>query len=304
MKNRILILAFFIFAVVALAVIGSLLKARSDQAKRLEIQGREIIQFSAEKDSIAQQLGETTQSISNVYDQVSNIAGAVAVTRTLENIDNLNYKSQVVSKLAAISDVVTGYKEQMKATENRINMLKQRNSGFAQKVTVLEQTLAGLKKTIEQQEIRITQLTDELEITRAERDHYKAEALAKAKKLLEREEQLTTSQNELSTAYYIVGKIDDLSKAGYIEKKGSVLVFGGTWKPSDSLQVDDKFTKIDIRTMTDIPMTTKNYRIISAHDTKLLRPQPNDAPSTPYTVKITRPDRFWTQSKVLIIGED
>jgi uncharacterized coiled-coil DUF342 family protein len=304
MKNRTLIFTFFISAVIALAVIGSLLKARSDQAKRLEVQGRELVQFSAEKDSISQQLGEATQSITSVYNQVSNIAGAVAVTRTLENIDNLNYKSQVASKLAAISDVVTGYKEQMKATESRINTLKQRNSGYAQKLTVLEQTVTQLKTTIEQQEKRIIELTSELEITRAERDKYKAEALAKAKKLLEREEQLATTQEELSTAYYIIGKTDELSKAGYIEKKGSVLIFGGTWKTSDSLQVDSKFTKIDTRSTTEIPMTAKNYRVISTHDAKLLRPQPNEAQSSPFTLKITRPERFWAQSKVLIIAED
>ena len=304
MKNRTLIFTFFVFAVIALAIIGSLLKARSDQAKKLETQSRELVAFSSEKDSIAQVLGDATSSIANVYNQVSNVAGAVAVTKTLENIDNLNYKNQVAGKLAAISEVVSGYKSQMKTAEDRINNLKQRNSGFAQKLTVLEETVKKLKGTIEQQEIRIAQLSSELDLTRAERDKFKAEALLKAKKLLEKEVELTQTQDELNTAYFIVGTTDDLSKRGLIEKKGSVLIFGGAWKPSDSLKVDESFTKIDIRKTLELPMKSKFYRIVSSHDQKLLRPQPNESQVTPYMIKISRPERFWSQSKVLILTED
>ncbi|MFY8000721.1 MAG: hypothetical protein ACOVSW_19165 [Candidatus Kapaibacteriota bacterium] len=311
MKNRILIFSFFVFAVIAMAVIGSLLKARSDQAKKLEIQSRDLVQFSEEKDSIAQVLGDATSSIANVYNQVSNVAGAVAVTKTLENIDNLNYKNQVAGKLAAISEVVTGYKQQMKTAEDRINTLKQRNSGFAQKLTVLEETVKKLKGTIEEQEVRIAQLSSELDLTRAERDKFKAEALAKAKKLVEKEQELTErtqalseTQNELYTAYFIVGTTDELSKKGYIEKKGSVLVFGGTWKPSDSLRVDESFTKIDTRKTMEIIMKSKFYRVVSVHDPKLLSPKPYEANNAPYSLKIGNPGRFWAQSKILIITED
>jgi septal ring factor EnvC (AmiA/AmiB activator) len=304
MKNRILLFTFFIFAVVAVALIGSLFKARSDQAKKLEVQSRELAQFSDEKDSIAMVLGETTRYISDVYSQVSNVAGAVAVTKTLENIDNLNYKNQVADKLAAISDVVTNYKQQMQQTEERIKTLKERNAGFAHKLTALEKTIGELKETIAKQEQRIAELSSELEITRAERDRYKAEALAKAKKLIEREQELVETQEELNTAYFIIGKLDELNKRGYIEKEGSVLIFGGAWKPSDSLAVDENFTKIDIRQTTEIEMKSKYYRIVSPHDVKLLRPRSNEAESVPYTLKISRPERFWSQSKILIIAED
>ncbi len=311
MKNRILIFSFFVFSVIALAIIGSLLKARSDQAKKLEVQSRELSQFSDEKDSIAQVLGSATNSIANIYNQVSNVAGAVAVTKTLENIDNLNYKNQVAGKLAAISEVVTGYKQQMKTAEDRINTLKQRNAGYSQKLTVLEETIKKLKGTIEEQEIRIAQLNSELDLTRAERDKFKAEALSKAKKLLEKEEELAVrkqelsdTQDELYTAYYIIGTTDELSKKGYIEKKGSVLVFGGTWKATDSLRVDESFTKIDIRKIAEIPMKSKFYRVVSVHDPKLLSPKPYEANTTPYTLKIGGGNRFWAQSKVLIITED
>ncbi|MCS6809336.1 MAG: hypothetical protein RML40_01380 [Bacteroidota bacterium] len=304
MKNRILIFSFFVFAVIALAIIGSLLKARSDQAKKLEMQSRELAQFAEEKDSIAQVLGDATSSIASIYNQVTNVAGAVAVTKTLENIDNLNYKNQVASKLAAISEVVTGYKQQMKAAEERINSLKQRNASFAQKLSVLEETVKKLQATIAEQEARIAELQSELEITRAERDKFKAEALAKAKQLLEKQQELEATQEELATAHYIVGTTEMLSARGYIQKKGSVLIFGGAWQPSDSLQIDDQFTRIDIRKTSEIPMKSKFYRVISNHDPKLLSPKPYETDKVPYVLKITNPKRFWGQSKVLIIAED
>lgn len=304
MKNRTLIFAFFVFAVVALAIIGSLFRARSDQAKKLEIQSRELVAFSAEKDSVTQILADATQSINNVYNQVSNVAGAVAISRTLENIDNVNYKSEVASKLVGISDMVNSYKNQMKTAESRVMSLKQRNAGFAQKVIVLEETVKKLQQTIADQEVRISQLSNELNITRAERDRYRAEALAKAKSLLEKEKQLEVTTEELNTAFFIIGKTDDLAKQGYIEKKGSVLIFGGAWKPSDSLKVDSNFQQINITKTLELPMKSKFYRIVSAHDQRLLRPQPNESEVLPYMLKISKPEKFWSQSKVLIITED
>ncbi|TAE28206.1 MAG: hypothetical protein EAZ92_08475 [Candidatus Kapaibacterium sp.] len=304
MKNRTLIFAFFVFAIVALAIIGSLFRARSDQAKKLEVQGRELVAFSAEKDSITQVLADATQSINNVYNQVSNVAGAVAISRTLENIDNVNYKSEVASKLVGISDMVNSYKNQMKTAESRVISLKQRNAGFAQKLVVLEETVKKLQETIAQQEIRITQLSDELNITRAERDRYRADALAKAKSLLAKEKELEATTEELNTAFFIIGKTDDLAKQGYIEKKGSVLIFGGAWKPSDSLKVDSNFQQINITKTLELPMKSKFYRLVSAHDQRLLAPQPNASEVLPYMLKISKPEKFWAQSKILIITED
>lgn len=304
MKNRTLIFAFFVFAVVALAIIGSLFKARTDQARKLEFQGRELAEFSAEKDSITQVLAEATESIGNVYNQVSNVAGAVAVTKTLENIDNLNYKNEVASRLVAISEMVNGYKQQMKGAEDRLSTLKRKNAAYAQKVVALEETIKRLQKTVAEQEQRITQLSEELNITRAERDRYRAEALAKAKLLMEREVQLTETREELNTAYFITGTTDELSKKGYIEKKGAVLVFGGAWQPSDSLRPDSNFTRINITKTFEIPMKSKFYRIVSAHDQRLVRPRPNESEVLPYMLKISKPEKFWSQSKILIVLED
>lgn len=307
MIRKILIALFFVVAAASAGTAVSLWKVQSEQAKKLDESNKQLLAFTAQKDSLTRSLGDATKFISDVYVQVSNISGEVAVSNTLEKIDNLNYKAQIASKLQTISSMVDGYKSQMNNAEHKIALLKQQNIALAGQMNVLEETVIKLKDIVQTQQQRIEELTKELETTRAERERYKAEAMKKAQQLVAKEKELEITTEELNTAYVIVGTIDELSEKGIIEKKGKVLFVGGSWQPvatlSDSSALLSHFKKINITKDLAIPLPFQSYKLISSHNSTYLQQVVGEKGVSPFALKISKPEKFWAQSKFLIIAE-
>jgi predicted nucleic acid-binding Zn-ribbon protein len=312
--RRGLLISFFIVAAVAVGTAIALWKVQSDQARKLDTMNKELVAFSAQKDSLTRNLNEATKFMSDVYVQVSNISGEVAVSRSVENIDNFDYKAQIASKLQTISSMVDGYRNQMQSAELRIAALKRQNIAFAGQIKTLEESVAQMKHVIETQQAQIGKLSDELELTKAERDQYKREALEKARQLVAKNEQLVAkteqlavTTEQLNTAYYIVGTVDDLSAKGIIEKKGKVLFLGGAWQPvaglADSANLVSMFKKVNIQKDMSIPLPFQSYKVISAHNPSYIELKVGELGVSPFALKITKPDKFWAQSKFLIVVE-
>jgi hypothetical protein len=305
--RKFLLLAFFALAAVASGTAITLWKVKTDQSRKIEQMNRDLIAFNAQKDSITHSLNDATKFIGDVYVQVSSISGDVAVSNSIEKIDNLDYKAQIASRLQRVSTMVDGYKAQMKGAEDRLTLLKRQNGLYASQVKTLEETVGRLRTIIETQQEQIEKLTDELVMTRAERDRYRREALAKAKALVAKNEQLVEAVDKLNSAYYIVGTLDELSAKGIIEKRGKVLFVGGAWQPvaglADSAGLVAQFKKIDIERELELPIPFQSYKLVSAHNPSYVALKSGEPGVTPYALKISRPDRFWAQSKFLIIVE-
>jgi predicted nucleic acid-binding Zn-ribbon protein len=299
-KQRLLLL-------VALLVLGFggivglvLWRSQAEQTRRIDKMYSDMAQLNAQKDSLTKNLAEATNTISEVYTQVSMIAGEVAISNTLEKIDNRDYKVQIASKLQKIASMVDGYKAQMRSAETQINFLKQQNARMAEQMKVLEETVARLKDITLKQQKRIEELIAELELTRAERERYKRQALETARALF-------TTTERLNTAYYIVGTIDELKNKGIIEKKGNVLFLGGAWQPvpglGDSVQLTSQFTQINIERDNKLPLPFGSVKFISAHNDRFTKLGVGEKGVSPYSLQITNPQKFWAQSKYLIIAE-
>lgn len=312
--RKFLLFGFFVVAAVVAGTAVSLWRVRNEQAKKLDEANKQLIEFNAQKDSLTRNLADATKFISDVYVEVSNISGKVAVSNTLEKIDNSNYKAQIAEQLQVIGGMVDDYKSQMQGAEQKIALLKQQNVAYAGQMRVLEETVAQLKGVVKTQQERIIALTDELETTKAERDQYKREALSKAKSLIAKEEELkvtteelTETTSKLNTAYYIAGTVDELSSKGIIEKKGKVLFLGGAWQPvanlSDSSSLLANFKKINIEKEKILLLPFQSYKFISAHNPNFVEMGVGEVGVSPFVLKVNKPDKFWSQSKFLIIVE-
>lgn len=299
-KQRILLLVILLLVVIGGITGISLWKVQKDQTQKINTLYNDINVFNAQKDTLTKNLAEATNFISDVYVKVTNIAGEVAVSNSLEKIDNLDYKAQIASKLQDISAMVDSYKAQMQTAEEQIAQMKKQNAALAGQVKVLEETIVRLKDiTIKQQE-RINLLVEELEMTKAEREKYKTQAIEAARALFETKERL-------NTGYYIVGTIDELKAKGVIEKKGNVLFLGGAWQPvpgiGDSLNLTQLFTKINIEKDKTVPLPFQSYKLVSPHNSNLTKLQAGEVGGSAYKLQIAKPDQFWSQSKFLIIAE-
>jgi chaperonin cofactor prefoldin len=125
---------------------------------------------------------------------------------------------------------------------------------------------------------------------------------------------LTDSLGALSatanTAYYIVGTKDELLRKGIVVKEGGarfLFIFGKrgqVLEPSRRLNPAD-FTTIDLRDSTEIalPNPDKEYRIVSRQDLSTLATRPNKDGEFSQSLEIAEPDRFWRESRFLIVVE-
>ena len=112
------------------------------------------------------------------------------------------------------------------------------------------------------------------------------------------------------SVFYITGTRDQLKRAGVISETGGTKLpllgtIGRTIVPA-RMQNEKGFAVIDRRRDLAIalPESTHAYRIVSAHDPALLEPaQPNN-PVVRGTLHIRDPQRFWSQSRFLVLVDE
>ncbi len=105
----------------------------------------------------------------------------------------------------------------------------------------------------------------------------------------------------LNTAYYIIGEVGELKEKKIVNEKG------GFFSPNQSEKVNpdfnkDYFTKVDIKQTTHIKIGGKGAKLISTHPSdsyKLEKDTKNNS-----NLIITNPQKFWSESKFLVISID
>ena len=111
------------------------------------------------------------------------------------------------------------------------------------------------------------------------------------------QEVIDQKSNDLNTAYFIVGTKQVLKDMKIVENDGGVLGLGKV--PAINQNADKKdFKKIDITKMTDIPINKRKIKIISAHPKDSYKLDKDKGLIK--DIKITKPDEFWSESKVLV----
>ena len=107
----------------------------------------------------------------------------------------------------------------------------------------------------------------------------------------------------LHTAYFVVGKSNDLQDAKIIDRKGGLLGIGRTSKLSQDFD-NSKFTRIDYTVTNNIAINS-DMKIVTSHPTNsyTLEKDTKDNDLVKNIV-ITNPELFWSASKYLVVIKD
>jgi len=184
-----------------------------------------------------------------------------------------------LAKLAALS-------KQKKESDAKVAALEGKVTTMGRLIDELRQSLEGKEAMLvelEQKVLQLQQATEELKTTVAEK-----------------EAEITSQEDKMAVAWVVVGTKADLEKAGLVEKKGSILGLGGSWKQTGLF--DEKlFRKIDVRKEKDFPFGAppNKVRILTNH-TKGSYELVADPPKGS-VLKVTEPDTFWHGSRYLIV---
>jgi TolA-binding protein len=105
----------------------------------------------------------------------------------------------------------------------------------------------------------------------------------------------------LHTAYYLIGKSKDLQESKIIDRKGGLLGIGRTSKLNSNLD-KSKFIVIDYTQVGKIAINHDGVKIVTSHpsDSYTLEKDTKDKDLIKNLI-ITNPEKFWSESKYLVI---
>lgn len=198
---------------------------------------------------------------------------------------------QLKRDVAAISDAIATYKEQIAKLEGKN---KSQSAEF-------KKLIANLNAELEQRNQKITEITKELAdknqllVAKGEEiNSLNQNVEALSKETAGQKETIAKQDEAIHLANYLVGSRKELKEADVISRQGLFC------PPIVSSQAQKaNFVNIDIREQKSIPLNSKKAKILSAHpaDSYLLE----EGEGGVLTLKIKDENSFWKQTRYLVV---
>jgi hypothetical protein len=174
-----------------------------------------------------------------------------------------------------------------------VSALKNKLTATEKKLAAVSQKADSLSRLVGEQQQEIIALRQQLASSRKMVDSLKS-------KLAEKDQIINSKVKELNSAYYVIGKRDDLMTKGIIDKQGQVLFFGGRISVKQNFDAKD-FTKIDISSLKELKIAAPKDRtsLVSNHDADTF--ELVAASDTECLLKIKDEKAFWKNAKYLVV---
>jgi len=274
-----------IFAFLALAVTGC--KQNNKQADEALVQQIDSLrQVIAQKDNEINDVVGTFNDIEQGFREISEAQGRVTVS---QNGEGANAADRIRENMQFIQST-------MQQNRELINKLRLRLRESTIKGEELKRTIENLTRQLQEKEAQLTALRNELlakEIHIVELDETIAGLNEDVTSLREessaKTETINSQDKKLNTAWFVFGTKKEL-------KEQKILVDG---KVLESNFNKNYFTKIDIRVDKEIKLYSRSAEMLTSHpaDSYTLSKDANKQ----YVLRITRPEKFWSTSKYLVI---
>jgi hypothetical protein len=225
-----------------------------------------------------------------------------------DNLQSIKEKEKVIQLTASdnedkktredkINEDIQLIYQMMQENKNKVIKLEKQLKKAHVKNKELEQIIEALQAKIQEKDAEILRLTEELldmniQVTELS---YSIDTLKIANAA--KQEVIQTQDENLNTAYYIIGSEKELKEMGVLDKKGGLLGLGAKNLNKDFKK--EQFTKIDIRKVTTFKINAKKARIVTNHPTssyKIYGEKPVDS------LQIVNPNEFWSVSKYMVIS--
>jgi chromosome segregation ATPase len=266
---------------------------------------KEIARLKAKNDSLAMVGSAKDANLVEFVDAFNSIQS---------NLDSIKQKEKIINTATKAGFEVKGdRKEQIQSDINYIYSLLQKNrllvADLASKlkksnkhVAELEKMIENLNKLIAEKDGQIASLRDELGKmniqvkdlnTQVSTLNTNVSSLSTENK--EKQNVIEQKTAELNTAWFIIGTNKELMEKGIIKKEG----FLGTAKDINENIDKSMLTKVDITTVSSIPIMKKKATVISAHPANSYK---IEGTKTADNLIILNQAEFWSLSKVLVIS--
>lgn len=185
-----------------------------------------------------------------------------------------------------------------------------------ERIAKYKKSVAALDKKLKDYRTRTQTLTTQADALRTELEETKkasasiAEALqaktaeleTKSKVIADQTAELDKKDKQIRTAYYTVGTYKELKDKNVLDKEGTFLGLAGAKTLKDDFD-HNYFNKIDIYSYTSIPVFSKDAELVTTHDKNSYELVRGPDEEIQY-IKITDQDKFWENSKYLVVVAD
>ncbi len=291
-----------LFLTGTLAVLATGCVSKSEYDRQLQ----QVASISAEKDSLLNEVVQTSQFIAEVnteLDKVKSGKPTVAASGEMEAISPTQQRAALAERVKGLTDRLRESEERLAQSRRRVNQLTATNATMQAQMASFDSTLKSFQRLIDTQKAEIVALLDQVQLLTAENT-----SLREANTQLESQRAALSAETaalttEANTVYWVAGKKDELRRKGIIELRGGMLGIGRTAVLARTLDTG-AFTAVDRSTLSELtlPDPAKAYRIVSPNDLTGLASPPKDG-RFKGSLKITSAETFWRPSRFLVLIE-
>ncbi len=266
-------------------------KPDTKELDNLKLENEKLNNELLKRDSTVNDMFKT---FDNIQQNLSEIRAKEMVinktTQTTKELDE-NSRNNIINEIQMINELIDKNKKTIASLRAQIKKSNMKISAF-------EKTIKDLEKQIEDKDKEITELKDKLEKLNftVEELNVKVETLTTQN--TEKTEIISKQTEELNMAWYVLGSSKELIEKEVITREGGVIGIGKSSKLSKEVK-KEYFTKIDIRNVKEIPISSKKAKILSTHPQSSFDFKKED--NVFISLIITDAKKFWSISKYLVI---
>lgn len=257
---------------------------------------------------LQQQLTQTETTINELMQTFNDVEANLVEIQTREGLINMdasgekmstNKKDKILSDIQSINKLmeenrakIADLQEKLKKSGLKVANLDKKLQLLITQLNDKEKDLEALKQELTTRDFTIASLNSKV-------DTLNTTVTTQGNMITYQTSQIDSLDKELYTTYYTEGTYDELKERGVIEKDG--------WTPWDGRKLEvkgelakEKFTEIDKRETTSIPVNAKKANLVSEHPEGSYTFNKNEDGMIA-SLEIKNPEEFWKVSDFLVV---
>lgn len=252
-------------------------------------------------DSLQALLDERDQTVNEFFETFNEIEENLALIKEKEKIITVttsNGTEVTTDAKDKINEDILLIYELLTKNKQKISYLNKKMKQSDLQITELNKMIQRLTEEITNKDSEINKLKEELEVLNLIVEDLFANIDTMKMEIEAKDDVISEQDQNLNTAFYVVGTSKELKEKGIITKEGGFVGIGAVQKLMEDFN-KDYFTKIDIRETKKISLMVKKAKAITSHSSNSYY---FDGPEgkVNYLI-ITDHEKFWQTSKYLVV---
>lgn len=261
-----------------------------EEAQQMQNTNDSLMLVALQQGNEIADLSGTLNDLSNQLDQIN---GQISISNG-EDQDLMSQRERIMQKLANVQQTIAEKQQQLEDLQKKYNGQLSQNKELKKTIDRLQGEVAGYQKQIDgyksqiilkdQQIAGLTQQVDSTtrELTKSQEENQQAQVV------------IGTQDKMLNTAYYVVASKAQLKELGLIEGG----LFSAKRLTTKGFSAD-KFTMIDIRELSTLPLESKSAKLLSSHPEASYELQTGE--DKQITLVIKDASLFWSNTRYLVV---